>query len=527
MRPADDKDQRENIIDTTIIAGLSGAQAEVVQRYGSAIKEHFVAYSGTDNEVGQQLAKGLKDISQSKINPAFQGANVKQQAGFSAEVKTVARENAERIISADKPAKTTRTDDIARQSDGRGHMVGGKNEQLYDIAEIDSNGIYLEGSGRQLKYVGGTPKECKQKLLGKKFDQYRDADVPIEIPADFYEDVSQELAQESKKLQAEIAKAKKAGNTDLAAQKHEKLKRVEKTKANLRKGKLSNEEAIEARLHPKLSTAKDIAKISHHAGIEGAKIGAMIGGGISVIRNTVAVIKGDISAQEAAVGVVEDTAKSTAISYATNFIGSAVKGAMQNGSNAYVQALSKSNLPAALVTSALDVGKTLSRFGKGEIDGTECLTELGEKGTGMLAASAGSTVGAALFVPCPILGGLIGGMVGYALSSAYYNNLVNVLKEAKLAHEERLRIEAECQEAIATLKEYRLQVELAVTNYLREHIAVFSSALSNMEYGLETADVDLFIEGSNQITRQVGGTPLFETKEQCDALMDNPQIIIL
>lgn len=49
---------------------------------------------------------------------------------------------------------------MTKQSDGRGHTIGGKNEQLYDIAEVDANGIYVEGTGRQLKYVGGNAKSA-------------------------------------------------------------------------------------------------------------------------------------------------------------------------------------------------------------------------------------------------------------------------------------------------------------------------------------------------------------------------------
>ena len=40
-----------------------GASDETIQRYGSAAKEHFVSYSGIDNESGKVLTKGLKSIS--------------------------------------------------------------------------------------------------------------------------------------------------------------------------------------------------------------------------------------------------------------------------------------------------------------------------------------------------------------------------------------------------------------------------------------------------------------------------------
>lgn len=525
----DKKDKEQKSEASTIKnVGIAGANTEVVQRYGSAIKEHFVAYSGVDNETGQQLAKGLKSISEHKVNPEYYDTNIKQQAGFSAEVKTSARETTEKIIQGDTKSKVTRTDDMVKQSDGKGRTIGGKNEQLYDIAEVDSNGVYIEGSGRQLKYVGGTAEECTQKLLGKKFDKYRDADVPIEIPADFYDEVNAQLTEKSQKIREELAKAEQDGKFELAERHRQRLKKVEKTQQNLRRGKLTNDEAIEARLHPKLSTAKDIVDVAHRSGIEGAITGAAVGGGISFIQNTVDVIKGDKAPKDAIIDVAGSTGKAGAIGYATTFVGSAVKGAMQNAPSTYVRALSKSNLPTTIVVSVCEVSKTLYRYGTGNIDGTQCLTELGEKGTGMLGGSAGTAIGATvgsvlLPIPAvgPIVGGLVGSMAGYALSTAYYNNLLAVLKDAQLAHEERIIIEAECEESIRAMKEYRLQIELAVNNYMREHISVFQSAFSEMELAYQTGDVVGFIGGANRITRQLGGKPLFESKAEFGVLMKN------
>ena len=96
---ADKKREKEKSLEN---AGLAGAQAETVQRYGSAVKEHFVSYSGMDNEAQAKLTKGLKQISESKVDPNNPEISIKQQAGFSAEVKTQARESAEKIIAGEK-----------------------------------------------------------------------------------------------------------------------------------------------------------------------------------------------------------------------------------------------------------------------------------------------------------------------------------------------------------------------------------------------------------------------------------------
>ena len=415
---------------------------------------------------------------------------------------------------------------MATQPDGKGGLIGGKNEQFYDVAEIDRNGIYVEGSGRQLKFVGGSAEGCYKKLLTKKFDKYRKADIPIEVPADYYDGVMEKLDIRSHNLKNQIRHAKDCGKTELAEKCLDQLKQTEITKKNLRKGKLTSEEAIFARMHPKLSTAADMVKISHDAGVESAKSGVMLGGGVSLIRNSVAVIKGDKDPAEAALAVTGETVETAGENYAVSFIGSILKGAMQNAPSKYLQTLSKTNVPATAVTLAIESAKTLKRYGDGDINGTQCLTELGEQGTGMLAAGVGASVGQAI-IPIPVLGGLVGGMMGYAMSSAYYNGLVTALNEAQLAHEERLRIEAECKECIAALREYRLDIELATRNYLQDNIEVFNNAFLAMGEAYHTGDVDLYIAGANSITRQLGGRSLFESKQEFDKLMADPKPIRL
>ena len=93
------------------LAAQSGAASEVVDRYGSAVKEHYVAYSGLDNENGRELTKGLKKVSQSKINPDTRYQNIKQQAGYAAEIKYTARQNTEKIIKKED-TRYSRTDDF-------------------------------------------------------------------------------------------------------------------------------------------------------------------------------------------------------------------------------------------------------------------------------------------------------------------------------------------------------------------------------------------------------------------------------
>ena len=136
---SDSREKRRNLFSEGLErAAISGASTETVRRYGSAVKEQSVAYSGMDNEAGVKLTRGLKSVSESKINPDFAETNIKQQAGFSAEIKSAARGNAENIING-KSVRIKRTDDL-----------GSVNDQIRDLVEVDPSGNIVKGSGTQL-----------------------------------------------------------------------------------------------------------------------------------------------------------------------------------------------------------------------------------------------------------------------------------------------------------------------------------------------------------------------------------------
>lgn len=104
------------------------------------------------------------------------------------------------------------------------------------------------------------------------------------MPSDYYEGIINEANARIQSLEKQLARAKENGNNELADSISKKIEKVQKIKDSVKDSGITNEEAIFARLHPKLSTAKDVAKISHRAGLEQAKIGAFIGGGISLIN---------------------------------------------------------------------------------------------------------------------------------------------------------------------------------------------------------------------------------------------------
>ncbi len=267
-----------------------------------------------------------------------------------------------------------------------------------------------------------------------------------------------------------------------------------------------------AREHPELSTAIDVAKIANQAGFETAKNAAIIGGSISIVKNLVAVSKGEEDLNDALKNVAKDTAKKAAVGYGTGFAGAAIKGTMQNSGSEYMRAVSKTNVPGTVVTVTVMASKTLTRYFKREIDGVECMETLGEQGTGMLSSAMFAAIGQ-VAIPVPVVGAMIGSMVGYSFSSAAYGILTESLKDAKMAKEEREQIEKTCEEHINMIREYRSEIEKIINEYLSDSMDVFRESFSGIKNALAIGDVDWFVDSANTITENFGGKPSFSSMD--------------
>lgn len=484
-------------------AGITGAASGTVDQYGSAIKEHFVAFSGHDYETGQPLTKGLKDIAGSKVNPQYQKQNLRQQSGFSAEVKESARYNAKKILEGSAERKV-RTDDIGRV-----------NDPLCDHVTLDQNGNIVSSSGAQMKFVGNTPKEAFKKLTSTNYEKYRQAGVKLEVPSDYYEGIQKEAAAEIEKLQGQLARAKTPEQTARLQKKIDDCKVIQN---NLQKSEVSNEDAMFARLHPGLSTAQDVIKLSAKAGAQAAAVSAAFAGSISIISNLVAVTKGEKPPEDALVDVAKNTGSAAAIGGLTGFAGSALKGAMQNAASESIRTLSRTNLAATAVTATLSASKSLSRYLQGEISGVQCFEELGEEGCGMVSFAMFAVIGQAA-IPIPIVGAAIGSMIGYSLASVSYSLLLQSQKEAQLAHEERLRIEEECSALIQMIRSYRAELEQLISNYLTSNMQSFQEAFDGIKASLAVGDEDGYIAGTNSIAKALGYEVQFSSQDEFDQLM--------
>ena len=498
-----------NIFIEDVMIGASSV--DTVQLYGEAARQYVMAYSGSD--AGVRLAKGLKSISESHINPSWAENNLKQQAGYSAEVKYVSNQNAKAILNGDGTTYI-RTDDL-----------GNVNDPLFDHVRLDSSGNVIKGSGEQMKFIGKDPHQWLQKMITEqKFQKYFDADAKLTCPSDYYQGILSEADTRIAKLQTQIEQAKAAGYTDVKAL-HD-LEKCYQIKENLQDSGITSKEAMFARTHPALSTAKDISSVSHQAGLAQMKLGAIIGGGMSICKNFQALWNDEISKTEFAKRVALDTGKAAAISYASTAGGTAIAGAMSNSSNAILQQLGSTALPAMAAVVTLEVGKSLWKLKKGEITVHECMIELRDKSITLTGSTIGAWAGQML-IPVPIVGALVGSVVGSVISTFVFKECLTINSQVAMAHEHRLAVETQCAEAIMQIRESRIQMQTIAAQYMSGFMQTFNQAFDMMKDAILSDNIDTLISANNLIIEKCGGNVQYRNMQEFDELMISDKPFIL
>lgn len=484
--------------------GAALSAAETVGRYGSANAEFIKGYAGLDNETGQRFAKGLRGISQNKLNadPAEAAKNLKQQAGFSAEVAATSRNNAEFIINKSK-VRTTRSDDLPEF---------GTNHNVVDRVQI-LDGKVIANSQTQMKFVGNR-NQLFQRIAGEngKFSRYRG--IKIELPSEQFEGAQEYCLQQAEKLREQAAKVQAMGKEELGARLLKEADNFEQLADNVTDSGLSTDDALFYRKHPELATAMDLFRTSHRAGLEGAKYGAVIGSCISSLHNIVELAQGNKDARQALRDLGKDTAKAAAVGYSTAFTGSAIKGAMQQASNSSVRSLANTNAPALVLNVCLSLGSAVKRYATGEINEAQLLAEIGERGTSMLASGMMSAVGQ-VAIPIPFIGAALGGMIGCALSQLFYQSALDAARGAHLSREQLVRVQGIQAAARERIADEQAQLDA----FIAREIPFLQQASRNIGTALITADAEDLTQAINSFAAAFGMQLEFSSQAEFDDFM--------
>ncbi|MFP6182214.1 hypothetical protein ACLGCC_02235 [Helicobacter pylori] len=514
MKKDREKKQKYNNITDATIMGSTGEESAL---HASANREHFSAFDR------------LEEISKRKVNPNYIKQNINQQAGYSAEIKEQARVNEHNIL-ARKRERIVQYDNLSSGQKAQvknlfpDYATPSKNHEIVDYASVDKKGNVIPGTLTQSKFVGGNGAECFEKFLSKDYEKYFENGVKVKIPEDFFGDFQKATDAEIKKLESQIAKQKGLGNFQKAAHLEEKRQYCKTIKAHTRPASTTKAEAIEARLNPNLSTAKDVTRVSHQAGMNAAQTGALIGGGVSLIKNVYECIANGKDPMKALKHTAIATLKGGALSYGSAFASSSLGGLMQSSANKIIQSLGKGSLPAMFVGACVTNATILGRYFSGKIDKTEFLKQLGKANATLVSSGAMAVAGQAL-IPIPVVGALVGGFVGAILSETCFNAFLKAREEAKLVRQRRIEIESECHEFIKLLESYQNQFKEVFERYFHETTKFFNQSFNELERALYAGDADLAIAVNNKIQERLGQKELFDnSKEGWELIISNKDI---
>ena len=250
-------------------------------------------YNGIDlGDGGTGL--GIKDISQWNIHPDYKYQNLKQHAGYAAEVISTTKEN---MI-----AKLNGSDLKTYRADDRPDLFK-RNDQYVDKIRVDASGNIVDRI--QVKFVGDSAESCLQKMTSRKYDKYfNDGQInKMEVPKDFYDGMKKLIPEKLEGLEKQLAKVKEKGEVEAIKSKEAQIERYKKIDQMLEKSTVTSTEAKEAVLHPKRYAAKLFLKDNfaecNKAGLEQAAIAASITAAVSTVDNISKVMDGEITVQEA------------------------------------------------------------------------------------------------------------------------------------------------------------------------------------------------------------------------------------
>ncbi len=497
------KQKYSNITDATIMGSTSEERA----LYANANREHL------------SVLDRLEEISKRKINPNYINQNINQQAGYSAEIKEQAHANAnnilagkrERVFQYDDLSSTQQKDQIKKSFPN--HATPSKNHEIVDYISVDEKGNVIPGTAVQSKFVGRNGAECFENFLSKDYEKYLKNGMKMEIPKDFFGDFQKEANIKIKSLESQIAKQKSFGDFQKAGILERRLQKCKTIKANTRPASITKKEAIEARLNPKLSTAKDVTNLSHQAGMNAMPTGALIGGGVSLVTNVWECVVNGKDPKKAIKHTAIATLKGGALSYGSVFASSSLGGLMQSSANKIIQSLGKGSVPRMIVGAGVATCKVFIDYFRGKINEAELLKRLGKANTTLISSGAMAVAGQAL-IPIPVVGALIGGFVGATLSETCFNALLKAREEAKLVCQRRIEIKKECLEIIKLLDAYQNHFKEVFERYFHETTKFFNQSFDELERALYAGDADLAIGVHNKIQEGLGQKALFDNKQE-------------
>ena len=258
---------------------------------------------------------------------------------------------------------------------------------------------------------------------------------------------------------------------------------------------------------------KFVAREASAAGAQAAIGAAVIGGGISIIKNVISVCNGNISGKQAVCNVASDGGKAAVKGGAVGMGGALVRyGAQKAG----IQALVKSNAATAVAAGLIEVGGVVLDFAKGRISSEEAVVKIGENGISSVSGFYSGAVAGMAFGP---VGAVVGSMVGYMVASNVYQACSSILQQANLAEVESLRIQSLSVAACEAMRQQREEFEALLEERLSVKRHEFQQCFIQIDSGLSTGSCSETVEGFASLTAMFGKKLKLQSFDEFDDFM--------
>lgn len=277
--------------------------------------------------------------------------------------------------------------------------------------------------------------------------------------------------------------------------------------------------------------------------------------GFLIIENTVAVLTGEKTPQEAAASVAKATGEEAA-QYAEVFSEETIERILKNTSSDFCSNLADNGLPAVLVdlvkrTAILSVAylkkqitgaefaKTLLQYALENLVPVLWNTALQDEKIGPIAEGVQAVLqdeNMGVIARCVIsvlkdgnigtmagkvqsILNLAGNTLGFMAAVSVYEDMRSAVDEYRLAVEQRKIVEAQCAEAIDKIYEYRREMNENVERYLSERLDTFNNGFAQMDKAIVEGDIHGYVSGNVKIQELLGKEIQFRTPEEFDDLM--------
>lgn len=287
-----------------------------------------------------------------------------------------------------------------------------------------------------------------------------------------------------------------------------------------RKRAIEKGREAQEKIDRKMQTRKigNICNEFHNAGLKGAYNAGAMTAALSAAGNITAVIKGEVTPEEALKNVAKDTLTSASAGYMLTGGTTVIARSLSNASSPFIRSLVKSNVPGQVVSAVMATGGTLMKYCKGEINTGECIVELGQTGVSICATGYAMAVGQAV-IPIPFVGAAVGAMVGAAMSGGLWRDLQSAIDSADRARTEYEEARRLSEQVRARLKQEREAFEKATQALFAERARAINEGFALICEASRGDDFDTLAMGLDTIAKAFDKDIQIHNMDEFNAMM--------